>query len=190
MSNNLAGPARAAGGHQPIHRDIAQTTRGFGDQDIYWIVPRQCRSQLKSPWQFSGQIFQGVHRDIDLLTQQSLFKLFGEQSLVNLWSRMAEADIEPPIPSRPDDSDFNFGCGRQLFERFSDQFNLRHSQSAAARAENDPLHVRRHSIAAGAIPPSATRLNQVSKSWTCFSIKPSEASASFFRVSRVRSAID
>ena len=107
-------------------------TRGFGNQDIYWIVPRQWRNQLKSWRQFSRQIFQRVHRDIDLLTQQSLFKLFGEQSLVNRWTRMAEADIQPPIPSRPDDSDTNFRSNRQLFQRFSDQFHLRQSQSAAA----------------------------------------------------------
>ncbi len=77
---------------------------------------------------------------------------------------MAEADIEPPIPGRPDDSDLNFRLFWKLLQRFFDQFSLRQSQPAARGSENDALHVRGHSIAAGAIALSAIRLNQVSKS--------------------------
>src|ERR1700693_318974 len=130
-----------------------------------------------------------MNRDIDLSTQQGLFEFLCEQSLTKLRSCLAKIKIESSITGRTDDPDQNVGPLRESLQRLFDQFRLSQRQLAAASPQNYALHDRGHSIAAGAIAVSAIRLSQISKSWTCFSIKLSQASASFFRVSRVRAAI-
>ena len=190
MDHYLAGPARAAGRDDSTRRDLPQGVRGLGNQDIHWIVARQGRGQLEIRRQFGRQILQRVNRDIDLSAQQSLFEFLGEQSLVNFrlpgWLRLISSRRSPVVRDDPDDY---FRSLRESLKRLFDELSLSQCQPAAASPKNYRLHVCGRSIAAGAIVLSAIRFNQTSKSRTCFSIKPSQASISFLRVSSVRSAM-
>jgi hypothetical protein len=93
-----------------------------------------------------------MNRNIDFLTQQSLFEFLRKQSPGNFRPRLAKADIETPITGRTDDPDTNLRPLQEPLQSLFDEVDLSQSQLAAASPKDYTLHVRGHSITAGAIP--------------------------------------
>jgi LysR substrate binding domain len=137
-----------------------------------------------SCWEIQNELAAGTLRELTIPGFANSQSVFLGASPVGIWAVFPASFIDSPILSETRSLPLASEDGRDSARPKRSQ-----CQRATASPKDNALHVRGHSIAAGAIARSAIRLNHISKSWTRFSIRSSQASVSFFLASSVRAAI-